>query len=51
MASGMTGTAMPTTMMSTAGKPPMMPVNQMPATGSMTTVGGSGNSMLIPPQQ
>jgi hypothetical protein len=50
MASGMTGTAMPTTMMSTAGKPPMVPINQMPATGSMTTVGGSGNSMLIPAQ-
>jgi hypothetical protein len=50
MASGMTGTASPTTMTTTAGKPPMLPVNQMPATGSMTTVGGSGNPMLIPQQ-
>jgi len=51
MASGMTGPATPTTMMSTAGKPPMVPVNQMPPTGSMTTVGGTGNPLLIPPQQ
>jgi hypothetical protein len=49
MASGMTGTAMPTTMMTTAGKPPMVPVQTMPATGSMMPA--SGGVPVSMPQQ
>lgn len=42
MPTGMTGTAMPTTMTTMPGRSPMMPVNQMPATGSMSPVGTMG---------
>ena len=50
MTPGVTGTAMPTTMVTTPGRAPMMSVNQMPATGSMTpgTMMPAGNPALLP---
>ena len=47
---GVTGTATPTTMVTTPGRAPMMSVNQIPATGSMTpgTMMPAGNPALLP---
>ncbi len=51
MTSGYTNTTSPMTMTTAPGKNPMIPANQMPASGSMTPVGsGSGTPMLIPQQ-